>query len=200
MLASGISTVHSVSWNDPWMCACFCTILLKILYKWFFITKYFHSNKDEKLKITDLCFQFEKLGKKKCESNVVQVEGKWIIEQTSIELENGKKKLIENINKVQSLLFENTVCNLILRFMKDCTELHTLKTFKNLSDVCMHTQSFPLWLTRWTVTHQSPLSVGFSRQEFWRGFTCYPSGDLPNPWIETDSLMSTCNGRWILYH
>ena len=76
MLASGISTVHSMSWNDPWVHVCFCTILLKILHKRFFIVKYFHSNKDEKLKITDLCFQFEKLGGKKCELNVVQVEGK----------------------------------------------------------------------------------------------------------------------------
>ena len=54
--------------------------------------KYFHSNKDGKLKIIDLCYQFEKLaGRKKSELNVVQVEGKLIIEQTSIELENRKK-------------------------------------------------------------------------------------------------------------
>ena len=45
---------------------------------------------------------------KKYELNVVQVEGKWIIEQTSIELEN-RKELIENNNKVQSLSFENSL-------------------------------------------------------------------------------------------
>lgn len=92
VLASGISTARSVSWDHPWTRVCFCTILLKIRHKWSFIVKYFHSNKDGKLKIIDLCYQFEKLaGRKKSELNVVQVEGKLIIEQTSIELENRKK-------------------------------------------------------------------------------------------------------------
>ena len=35
-----------------------------------------------------------------------------------------------------------------------------------------------------------PLSMGFSRQEYWSGFPCLPSGDLPNPGIEPASLMS----------
>ena len=35
-----------------------------------------------------------------------------------------------------------------------------------------------------------PLSMGFSRQEYWSGFPCLPSGHLPNPGIEPASLMS----------
>ena len=36
-------------------------------------------------------------------------------------------------------------------------------------------------LTLWTVAHQAPLSMGFSRQEYWSGLLCCPPGDLPNP-------------------
>ena len=36
----------------------------------------------------------------------------------------------------------------------------------------------------WTVAHQAPLSMGFSRQEYWGGLPCPPPGDLPNPGIE----------------
>ena len=46
-----------------------------------------------------------------------------------------------------------------------------------------------LW-TLWTVAHQGPLSMGFSRQEYWSGLPCPPTGDLPDPGIELVSLMS----------
>ena len=38
-------------------------------------------------------------------------------------------------------------------------------------------------LSEWTVPHQAPLSMGFSRQEHWSGLPCPPPGDLPNPGI-----------------
>ena len=37
---------------------------------------------------------------------------------------------------------------------------------------------------------QAPLSMEFSRQEYWRGLTFPPPGDLPNPGIEPVSLTS----------
>ena len=37
-----------------------------------------------------------------------------------------------------------------------------------------------LCVTLWTVAHQAPLSMGFSRQECWSGLPCPPPGDLPN--------------------
>ena len=39
-------------------------------------------------------------------------------------------------------------------------------------------------------TSQSPLSMGFSRQEYWSGFTCPPPEDLPDPGIELMSPVS----------
>ena len=43
-------------------------------------------------------------------------------------------------------------------------------------------------VTPWTVAHQAPLSMGFSRQEHWSGLPCPPPGDLPNPGIEPVSF------------
>ena len=36
---------------------------------------------------------------------------------------------------------------------------------------------------------QAPLSMGFSRQEYWSGLPCPPPGELPNPGIEPKSLL-----------
>ena len=49
-----------------------------------------------------------------------------------------------------------------------------------------------VWLcaTPWTVAHQAPLFMRFSRQEYWSGLPCPPSGELPNLGIEPMSLMS----------
>ena len=47
-----------------------------------------------------------------------------------------------------------------------------------------------LFVTPRTVAHQSPLSVGFSRQEYWRGLSFPPPGNLPNPRIEPTSFPS----------
>ena len=49
-----------------------------------------------------------------------------------------------------------------------------------------------VWLfeTQWTVAHQSPLSMGFSRQEYWNGLQFPTPGDLPNPGNKSASLMS----------
>ena len=42
-------------------------------------------------------------------------------------------------------------------------------------------------VTPWTVGHQAPLSMGFSRQEYWSGLPFPTPGDLPNPGIEPRS-------------
>ena len=42
-------------------------------------------------------------------------------------------------------------------------------------------------MTPWTVAHQAPLSMGFSRQEYWNGLPFPSPGDLPDPGIEPES-------------
>ena len=41
-----------------------------------------------------------------------------------------------------------------------------------------------LFVTPWTVAHQAPLSMRFSRQEYWTGLPFSSPGDLPDPGIE----------------
>ena len=51
----------------------------------------------------------------------------------------------------------------------------------------------------WTVAHQAPLSVGFSRQEYWSELPFPSPGALPDPGIEFVFHVS-CTDRWDLYH
>ena len=50
------------------------------------------------------------------------------------------------------------------------------------------------FVTPWTVAHQVPLSMGYSRQEYWSGLPFPPPGDLPDPGMELVSLASPALG------
>ena len=59
-----------------------------------------------------------------------------------------------------------------------------------------------LFVTPWTVACQAPLSMGFSRQEYWSGLTFPSPGDLPNPGneprsptLQADTLSSEPPGK-----
>ena len=67
--------------------------------------------------------------------------------------------------------------------------------------VCMCVFSH-IWLfaTPWTVAHQVPLFMEFSRQEYWNGLLFPPLGDLPDSGIRTPVYFISCIGRQILYH
>ena len=76
----------------------------------------------------------------------------------------------------------NVICQLYLNKNK-------FKKYINL-DVGVLNRFSRVWLfeTPWTVLHQGPLSMGFSKQEYWSGLPCPPLGDLPKPGIEPGSL------------
>ena len=44
------------------------------------------------------------------------------------------------------------------------------------------------FVTPWASAYQVPLSMGFSRQEYWSGFPFPSSGDLPDPGIEPSTI------------
>ena len=50
-----------------------------------------------------------------------------------------------------------------------------------------HFSCVQLFVTLWTIAHRVPLSMGFSRQEYWSGLPCLLPGALPNPRIEPAS-------------
>ena len=59
-----------------------------------------------------------------------------------------------------------------------------------------------LFVTPWTVAYQAPLSMGFSRQDYWSGLPFPSPGDLPDPGIEprfptlqADALLSDPPGE-----
>ena len=50
--------------------------------------------------------------------------------------------------------------------------------------LCLVTQTCPTLCDPWNAALQAPLSMGFSRREYWSGLPCLPPGNLPNPGIE----------------
>ena len=67
--------------------------------------------------------------------------------------------------------------------------------------ICMHAEllQFCLFATLWTIAHQAPLSVGFSRQDYCSGLPCPPPGHLPDLEIKPMSLMSpSLAGRFFI--
>ena len=56
--------------------------------------------------------------------------------------------------------------------------------------VCAKLVQLCLFATLWTVARQAPLSMEFSRQEYWSGLPCPPPGDFLDPGIEPTSLTS----------
>ena len=59
-------------------------------------------------------------------------------------------------------------------------------------DECVFSRFSGVWLfaTLWTVAHQALLSMGFSQQEYWSGFSHLPPGTLPDPGNEPTSPLS----------
>ena len=79
----------------------------------------------------------------------------------------------------------------------DLREVFVLKERKVMSHSCVQ-----LFATPWTVAYQAPLSMVFSRQEYWSGLPFPSPGDLPDPGIElrsatlqADSLPSEQPGK-----
>ena len=57
-------------------------------------------------------------------------------------------------------------------------------------------------MTLWTIAYQAPMSMGFSRQEYWSGLPFPSPGDLPDPGMEpgsptlqADTLLSEPPGK-----
>ena len=52
------------------------------------------------------------------------------------------------------------------------------------------------FVTLWTIACQAPLSMRFSRQEYWTGLSCPPPGDLPDPGAESPCLLCLLHCGW----
>ena len=93
------------------------------------------------------------------------------------------KLLEENIGKT----FSDVNCSNI--FIAQSCKAEKIIVKINMS--CFSLSYIGLFVTTWTVACQAPLSMGFYRQEYWRGQPFLSPGDLPNPWTELVSFVST---------
>ena len=68
--------------------------------------------------------------------------------------------------------------------------------------VCVHLRSVmsDSFSTSWTVAHQVPLPMKFSRQEYWNRLPFPSPGDSSWPWDQSHISCLSCFGRQILYH
>ena len=60
-----------------------------------------------------------------------------------------------------------------------------------------HFSCVQLFVTLWTVAAQAPISMGFTRQEYWSGQPCLPPGDRLDP--GTEALSPICTRWQVLY-
>ena len=75
-----------------------------------------------------------------------------------------------------------------LILMKVHKVIPILSTFNLVVCVCLCVFSCVRLYTLWTIACQAPLSMEFSRQEYWIGLPFPPSGNLSNPGIESHLL------------
>ena len=73
------------------------------------------------------------------------------------------------------------------------SDFFALVTPREISHACVLSciSRVQLFVTLWTASHQAPLSMGFSRQEYWSRLPCPSPGDLPDSGIQPVSLMSS---------
>ena len=71
-------------------------------------------------------------------------------------------------------------CSSILTWEIPCIQFSSVQSLSRVR----------LFETPWTAAHQAPLSVEFSRQEYWSGLPFPTPGDLPDPEIKLASLAS----------
>ena len=57
-----------------------------------------------------------------------------------------------------------------------------------------------LFVTPWNGARQAPLSMGFSRQEYWNGLPCPSPGEIFLTQGSNQCLLNLLHCRWILYH
>ena len=92
-------------------------------------------------------------------------------------------------NSVRYLIFILQLRELKLRKLKDTQLLSSFIGYMRVRVLSRFSHA-QLSAALWTVACRAPLSMGFSRQEYWSGLSCSSPGDLPDPGIEPMSLMS----------
>ena len=87
--------------------------------------------------------------------------------------------------KVEKFKFpENRNALLLLLWTHEEFHIRTFKILRKLTHCMCACVLSHVSVTPGTVAHQAPLSMGFSRQEYWSGLPCPPPGDPPHPGMD----------------
>ena len=89
----------------------------------------------------------------------------------------------------------------IILSLVNCTFLNSKNVFLEGVCACMlsHFCHVRLFATLWTIAHQAPLSMEFSKQEYWSRVPFPSPGDFPHPGIKC-TYHTSCIDRRVLYH
>ena len=106
---------------------------------------------------------------------------------------NGKKRKHENLNKVWSVgkhIYQYLLVGMSIGTVTMENRVAVPQKTKARTALCRSSHFSHAWLfaTLWTRAHQAPLSMGFSRQEYWSGLSCPPPRVLLNPVIKPHVL------------
>ena len=106
------------------------------------------------------------------------------------------KKSIKPSKKSSVIAEESVMSSYLKKILSQFSKYHLHMKF-NLEGLCVSQllSPVPLFATPWWAALQAPLSMGFSRQEYWSGLPCPPPEDLSNTEIEPGLL----HCRQILY-
>ena len=99
---------------------------------------------------------------------------------------------------VSCLLLETFLCTFLRNSCKCIMQFSSYDSTHffskgSIESVCVHLcvlSCVQLYVTPWTMARQEPLSMEFSRKEYWSGLPFPSPGDLPNPGIKPVSLAS----------
>ena len=95
-----------------------------------------------------------------------------------------------HISKEKPPWFPITVLHMTLPVLKKTWSIYTFSRRVPLDWVLSCFSCVQFFVSLWTTAHQAPLSMGFSRQEYWSGLSCPPPGDLPDSGIKLEYPMS----------
>ena len=95
------------------------------------------------------------------------------------------------VHKQPNLAYHPFLQNTVL-LKHSHTHLNVFRGFFHAATVraCQVAQGVQLFATPWTAARQAPLSMGFSRQEYWGGVPFSPPANFPDPGIKPASLMA----------
>ena len=103
------------------------------------------------------------------------------------------------LNLSQHQIFPNELA--LCRWPKySSLEIHTNRDFLGFLHAYCYFSHVRLFVTSWTVALKAPLSMGFSKQEYWSGLPCSPPGRSSQPRDWTHISCVSCIGRQVLYY